>query len=230
MAIKTLNIGDRVLFVKSYGAAFEPAVVTKVTKKWAYIATDSSDDYDHTKIPAFTREFRGSDTSPAQKCRYYASAAVRLDTPENRAALTECHLEVEKRAAEKRADAERREAAYEERLAAEFAAVRAAMGMPTGMPMTRTRDTMPDGSRLYNIDIPVHPEYTERKKGWERLIIRCVESSCGLFGSDDKNVIESGFTYCNGSSHSFSSVSTSRYETDEDAIWDAIRRQYHSWS
>ena len=116
--------------------------------------------------------------------------------------------------------------------------------------VTKMAITQPDGTRFYVFDIPVRPEYLERKKGWEILMVKCrdteerdYDKAAKLRASMTKEEwekmtdedymqrcmtkrVEVDTTYTNGSRRSFSSRSTLRMDNDEEAIWEAIRERY----
>lgn len=143
--------------------------------------------------------------------------------------------EAKKRIDDKRAAEAARQQEYADRIARELAEVKEACGNPASICRMVLPDRMPDGSRIYTVDIPVRPQYAERKKGWERLIIRCWDGHEVNWDAPRESdgsrafirATESAYTYCNGGSSSFTSVSTSRYSNDEEAVWDAIRSRYH---
>lgn len=137
-------------------------------------------------------------------------------------------------AEEKKAAEAKRQQEYDERTARELAEVKAALGCGNGENLfiiggPCQKSTMPDGSRVYTIDIPAHPAYAERKAGWERVIVRCKDAKYYDFEAHEhKQGVEAAYTYIHGGSCSFASCSTTNYSSDEEAIWDALRRQYHS--
>lgn len=86
--------------------------------------------------------------------------------------------------------------------------------------------TLRDGSRLYQMDLPVHPDYTNRKEGFEVLLVRC-KTIDKEHAWEEGKPIEMAYTYVNGRTNSFSSISTSNHASDEEAIWEAIRYCYN---
>ncbi len=216
-----LNKGDLVFYVRNSGDRPKTGHVSRVTKTRAYVHLSPMDG--DKGVGAFKREsWRGShEETPRRK--YGQSADIYPATEENERELNE---QADKQEATQRAKKEERDRRVQERneqIANELAEVRRVMNIPEGRPALP--QIMPDGSRIYTIDIPVHPEYAERKKGWERVIVRCWDET----DFDSAKVVESAYTYCNGNSTSFGSVSTSRHLADETAVWDAIRSQYHRW-
>ncbi len=229
-----LNKGDLVFYVRNFGDRPKTGHVSRVTKTRAYVHLSPVDG--DREVGAFKRESWREGHEEAPRRKYGQSADVYPATTENERELNE---QADKHEATQRAKKEERDRQVRERneqIANELAEVRRVMNIPEGRPALP--QIMPDGSRIYTIDIPVHPQFIERKKGWERVIVRCwgkVDYDFGKYAeTGDKDaatvkVVSAAYTYCNGNSTSFSSVSTSRYLDDEAAIWDAIRREYHSW-
>jgi len=91
-------------------------------------------------------------------------------------------------------------------------------------------EKLTDGHRLWQFDLPVKPEHADRKKGFERVIVHCWDAVRTDWSTEEEHpIVEYSFTYLNGSSSSFSSVSTDKAETDEDALWEAACYCYHHW-
>jgi hypothetical protein len=228
MANGTLVVGDKVLFTvsDSVSAAFVEGSVTRVTKKQARAILQ-----DGKEVGPFERESRNRDgyyaqslVVPSRQFRYLYE-----DTLANREELTRRFEGRKEASRRKREEADQRRREFEERIAAELKEVREAMKTPMGMPMFRMQDTLPDGSRMYMVDIAVHPSYGERKGGWQRMIIRCNKSNMSnIFG--DCKPVEMSYSYSHGGTSSFASCSSNQFASDEEAVWDAIRREYFSWS
>jgi hypothetical protein len=251
------TVGDVVLLRPRYD--HEPVItgnVSRTSKTQFRVTGSDGKEYGPFKMESWNQhDDRLEDGSPAgydstdpatrfHFCRFDCRSkydkyhACYFNTDFARGVLQGIRDQAIQRAEAKQAASAKRQQEYEERVTAELAEVRAAMNAPVGMPLFRTQDTMPDGSRVYTIDLPVYPKHAERKKGWERLIVRCWDGEdydfakyreTGDEAAAKIKVVESAYTYCNGSSGSFSSVSTSRFSSDEEAVWDACRRQYHSW-
>lgn len=141
-----------------------------------------------------------------------------------------------RRAAEKNAAAEKQRQEYAEEKARQLKEVQDACGSLEGELPPMIKKVMPDGSRVYFASIPVKPCLRERKAGWEEVIIRCKDVEDFDWDNPrdpetgERNVVvkvEAHYTYINGSSSSFSLVSGSKFDSDEDAVWNAIRDRYH---
>ncbi len=240
MNANELKVGDQVLFVASRDKDPEVLRVIKITKAMFVVDRPMT-----PVLPApyrFSRhlstEWNGPDKpyrsyyEPYKTGKYspYRYFKVYPFTEEMHAVLQAEADKTRKRQEEQRIERDRKEAEREAEHLRQLEEVRIACNAPMGFPMCRCQDTMPDGSRMYVIDVPVKPEHKERKKDWERLIIRCWDVEDYEWRFETKiSKVKSAYTYCNGDSCSFSSVSTSRYDTDHDAVWEAVRRQYHSW-
>lgn len=219
-----LNVGDAVLYIKNYGARPVAGNVHKAIKTQVRVTL-----VDGTKAGPFKREAFNGQHEVIKSGSYRTYSAVWAKTDEVEKNLNETADKAEKAATEKKDAEAKRQQEYAERLAAELAEVKAATG---NVPLYQigSPDVMPDGSRIYTIDMPVKPCYAERKSSWERVIVCCKAAEYWDFRADEqKKGVESAYTYINGSSCSFASGSSGRSETDEDAVWEAIRQQYHSW-
>jgi len=112
---------------------------------------------------------------------------------------------------------------------------------------------MPDGTRIYVLECPVHANSFERKKGWEIVVVKCEdveeldweksrkwreehreeeiseqEEEAGRRECMVKRV-EYHITHVHGSSSSFCSCSGNRAASDEEALWEALHSAYTSW-
>lgn len=127
---------------------------------------------------------------------------------------------------EKRQENKRKQEERDQRSAKELAEVQSACLAMSNWPGF-VHEVLPDDSRLYRIHLPVKPDYAERKKEFEILIVRCWNDNTSWRSEDMP--IRSAYTYCNGDNESFSSCSSYGTKTDEDAVWEACRNRYHSW-
>ena len=120
-----------------------------------------------------------------------------------------------------------------ERHAAELVEVKLAMG---GFMMVRAREVMPDGSRIFWVNLPIKPSVAERKVGFEVMFVRLKDvedydwdAPSGPDGHKKVKKVELVYSYLNGGSCSFASVSAEKCGSDEEALWEAARRLYYSW-
>lgn len=226
----SFQVGDVVLVRKEFGDAPMAVAVNRVTKTQVLVTVAGRErrfDVRRGNEAWGYEEFQASRWSQLKLFPY---------TEQKEAKLIEEHKEHVKQQAKKRAAEDLRRAEERADAVRKMAEAKAACGGSL-FGRVRCQDTMPDGSRMYVVDIPVHPNLEERKKGWERLMVRCVdveELDWDSGRDDDGNLaktqkVEAAYTYANGASHSFASVSTSKFDSDEDALWDAVRSQYHAW-
>ena len=94
-------------------------------------------------------------------------------------------------------------------------------------PENSIRWEMDDDSIVYTIKLPVKPEYAERKKGWEIVMITIRPSTHAWLGPSEK--YEYTVASKNGSDCSVSSTNTRYSATTEEALWETIRNCYESW-
>jgi len=211
-----INNGDTVIYRENYGTKPVYAVVNRVTKKQFYIILADSME----KGPYYREASGWEDTQSFQIVTRHGRSNVHLSTDENFQRLMNEHVEHQKRQAEKKAKQEERAESIrlrnEQELSEVKVAVEAAGGINTCL---YAKEIMPDGSRLYMVNLPCRNE----KKTWERLWIKCQKPTYSLREDEE---VEMSYTYANNNSSSFSSVSTSRHKTDEDAIWNACKSQY----
>lgn len=90
---------------------------------------------------------------------------------------------------------------------------------------TLQKTVLPDGRRLYQGLIPLS-EGAAKCNGYCHAIISCKDIPESDWGYSDKRKVEQAITYATQRSSSFSSVSTSYFASDEDAVYDAIRYLY----
>jgi hypothetical protein len=106
----------------------------------------------------------------------------------------------------------------------ELEEVKAACG--NQLPIKERKD-LPDGSRLYTLDLPVDPCYIKRKKGFEILIVRCWEIR-QMWRWKENDKVQARFSYHNGQCTRFPEC-TLYGETDEEVLWKCCRNAYYSW-
>lgn len=128
--------------------------------------------------------------------------------------------------AEEKAAKAKQAAKRDERIAAELAEVKAACGGILPVEISRT---LPDGSRLVTLNLPVKPEHAERKGGFEVVICRLKDEDDYVWQTGDKKkVVALHMTYLHAGSSSFPSCSGTQFDNDDEALWEAVRDQYHS--
>jgi hypothetical protein len=255
-----ISVGCRMIFVPSSTKQYRACVVSKTTKATFTVRFD-----DETVAGPFAKVLSwgpGTQGHELYKCPRYSGKDQRvyIDTPEVRAEMDARRIElleretalmsstsryvtvffpiVVERPSSKQAERAKQRNEREIEIAKQLAEVKEAMLAHDNLFCLGSHvELMPDGTRFYVVNMPVHLAYVDRKGGWEKLIVVCRDvedydwDSPRDKGEERKKIrkVESAYTYTNASSHSFSSVSTSKYDNDESAVWDAIRHQYHSW-
>ena len=233
-----ISVGNRMIFVPSSNKQYRACVVSKTTKATFTVRFD-----DETIAGPFAKVTSwgpGTQGHELYKCPRYSGKDQRvyIDTPEVRAEMDARRIELAEREAAKRIERDQKQAARDIEIAKQLAEVKEVMFAHDNLFCLGSHcETMPDGTRFYVINMPVHLAYVDHKGSWEKLIVVCRDvedydwDAYRKAGDERKKIskVESAYTYTNASSHSFSSVSTSKYNDDESAVWDAIRNQYFSW-
>lgn len=232
----SIQVGTKVLYVVRDGAEFQEGVVTKVTKATFKFTTthDGKERGPFSNVPNWVKVY---ELYKAPK--WGRDQKVFEDTPANRQEIIDRNARLQAEREQKALQAKIRQEKRESEEAQQLEEVMDACGCHSGLPLKQMRsmETMPDNNRVYTLVIPVKPEYAERKVGWELIIVRCKDveemdwDSPRDENGDRKMIhrVEAAYTYTNGNSYSFSSISTSKYKNDQAAVWDCIRNQYHSW-
>lgn len=228
MTTNILNAGDLVYYVARHGDRPKTGSVSRVTKTQARVQLSPMDG--DKEVGPFKREGWEGRHPIIGSSGYRSDAHIYPVNPWNEKMLNERADQMEIDRAEKAAEAKARQERILAEVASQLTEVKTAWFANDLRNPSSFGDTMPDGSRVYTIDIPVRPAMVERKKGWERLIVRCwADEEMDWRNGGTKDVVRSAYTYCNGGTSSFASCSTGQYTTDEEAVWDAIRREYHNW-
>ena len=221
-----LAVGDKVIVCKDgYGSLPEVDTVSRVTKTGqisissAGMARFKNKGYlNNSGYKSATDDYRWKNAN----VYVYSDEKLR-------------RLEEEYR--EKEDEQKQRKAAKEQRYRDELAETLAAFG---GDVMAATRSpnpavpgncwTLPDGSRLYLVDLPIRPDRDDRKAGYEILIVRCKDVGPDHWKYGTMAKVESNASWINGKSCGFPSSSSTFHATDHDAILDAARYCYcDSW-
>lgn len=220
--LETVQEGDEVLAVfkvsssRTYGVTeYEIGTVTKLNKKTFWVKFGDQ---------RVMLTYHGSPRT-ANRFSKYHKAAYLPATSHNRELVERQRLEREQRVeTQKRVNDAKQ--TFDRIRHLERGAVLLRNGWrPSDLALT----TLPDGSRLWSGSMPVNPAYAEQKV-FEQVFIRCKNVEDLNWKTGDKEIkVEAGYAYITARTHSFSSVSTSRYDNDYDAIMDAIIRQYYSW-
>ena len=231
---KTLNVGDYVLYRKGWGHKPVKTTVRKMSKAgWPSISLEPTGEglvLDPAKFLQF-KPVRW--VSPTDLVEYELKGVgsrtfgqLASWSPEVTEKWEAEHAKAEETRKEKEADQAKRKAEREERTRTEMDAVADAIGTP--WKAVTFQETLPDGSRLILLALPVKPDQVERKKGFERVLVRLHTSQDQRPWNEGKTV-EMHLSYVNGSSGSFPSCSGEWFKSDDDALWEACRYVYHCW-
>jgi len=222
-----LIVGDMMLLVKERGAAPETVNIDRLTKTQIVIRLSGTETWRFKRTTAWSSQGEPNGRHEPVSRIWPMGSADLFDFSDEAAELLDKKHEVHKQhVATKKAEREHRENEAEERHQRELAEVKEAVGKKLAFKMGEGKA---DGSRLYVFDLPINPQNADRKKGWETVIVHCWDAKRWDFGGGVVDAVEYAMTYCNGSNGSFGSISTSYTKTDEEALWEAARRQYHSW-
>lgn len=98
--------------------------------------------------------------------------------------------------------------------------------LPTDLYCGQT-NTMPDGSRVYGMYIPVHPENMKSKGGWEQIFVHCVDKSTQ---DGSERWVWTSYSFINGSGCNFVCAGGKEMPDDLTALWDIICKRYHRFT
>ena len=220
MTATELKVGDSVLLTKGYGGRPEKTTVSKVTPK-GLVEVSSLPTVKFKKHPGYSQEIEGTYIEVGKRSlrTIYPFSEETLTALNERADATE----VNKKAIEMVREVERE--AREAEKAEALAEVKTACG---GVLPIDHSYTFPDDSRMHVLTLPVKSCHTERKKGYEVVIVRIKESDWDVDAEGVKKV-EAFMTLANGGTQSFSSYSGQTYKDNVEALWDCCRVAYHAW-
>ena len=88
----------------------------------------------------------------------------------------------------------------------------------------------PDGTRLYVLDVPVHPDHADRKRGWETATVCCWDADESDPWRGERGGVRYVVSAISGCEHGpgFTSWSGGA-KTDDDALWEACRAARYHW-
>ena len=217
--------GDVVLYTPHYKghplrtniAKVTPAGWLKVRTPYPYHATT----LDHTVETSWKLDGNGvyKPTTGKDANRVYLDVAGKFEELEAAAVAHDAE-----RAAKAKDDADRRAAHHAEEAAKEEH-VRKLLG-GSYLDHTLLKEELPDGTLLLLVALPVKPEMLERKKGYERVLIRLTKTARVW---DEGKPWELGYTYAHGGTSSMSSISTTDHATPDAAVWAALTDAYYRW-
>jgi hypothetical protein len=141
--------------------------------------------------------------------------------------LVKGHNDLKEREKKKEEDRERADQERKERLRKEMEEVKETCGGKLPVELSRSFSYLPDGSRLYVLNLPVKEKLKERKKGFQILFIRCKDNE--RLWREEEEKVEGRMSYVTGDYSCFPSVSSTYGSTDEEVLWEYCRYAYHSW-
>lgn len=96
------------------------------------------------------------------------------------------------------------------------------------LPITYKEDLI-DGGRLVRMDLPINPDYKERKAFEIVFVILRDDTRFSFKTKEDSPIVYASYTHITTSKDSFGSASRYDYENDEEALWDIVNSCYHNW-
>lgn len=216
-----LAAGDKVIYRKSYGAAPLTDNVDRVTKAgWVKLAQHSAGCYKAT----WRNEYQPTGIGNKSAERVYPWSQETWDK-----LVAEADAEAALKA-KQAAEREARQAAAEAAGAARMAETRTALGGNV-YAAVRYRETLPDGSRLFVLHLPVKADLSAKKGPAEVAMVRIKDSRRYDWRADaERALVEPYFTYASQDTSNFPSCSNNAgYATDEDALWAVADSRYHGW-
>lgn len=213
-----LKVGDVVIYLARWGARPTTDNVGKVTKAgWVEINSKPGRKFHHDHHDTWYNTTRHMHDYifpfSEEKLAYLNDVAERYD-----AAQAQRQEEQKQRQAERQAERE-----------AQLATIKSACN--NDLPVVNFLGCL-DGSRIFTLAIPVHPEHAERKKGFEVVIVRLIDKEEVDWASEDcrkVKVVEVNITRANGRTSSFSSYSSFTAPNDTDGLWEAVCVCYHNY-
>lgn len=158
--------------------------------------------------------------------------------PHSSEKLAEVQAEVERRIkddADERAEKRRRRDQREQERQQQIAHMRLLVPDIDGIEAS-TQSPLPDGTRVYQHTFLSRPYTTKddsgqpitADRGWVWVIITCKDvEDCDWQQQRKVPKVQLGMSYRTARSSSFSSVSTSEHDTEEDAVYEGLRFAYH---
>ena len=219
-ATTTIKVGDKFLYRERYGAKPQETTVVHVTPTGRNLRVAATDKT--FKRIGYAGVYESSSAYGRSICR------AAPFTEELLAKWTEEHISHVDNQAAKEREEKRQKYEREQRLAAELAEVIAEFN---GVLPIVYEQTYANGDRLYVLQLPVKPEYAERKGGYETAMVKCVDCDAApTYGSEAGKRVRASMAGITGNSGSgFRSTSSARYATDTEALWDSCRQCYHDW-
>lgn len=202
------QVGEKVIVTKKWGEEPSITFVTKVTKTGRFRV----DGFDVMFMPMSSigeaNAYAGMSSYSMQAARVYEYSVHRFDQLRQRAAEVAAQKDEARR--ERAAEIERRRQEEAGQLAETETVVKFS---------DFSKHTLPDGSRLYQGDVPLRKDEAYRK--YLFVMIRCMDSDPSMW-FDDNDKIEAEVTYLDNRGGSFVSCSTTRHQSDEEAVMQSV--------
>lgn len=214
-----INVGDKAIYKSKYGIRPTIGTITKVTpKRWLYIILPDKDISigPFKPVQPDSDVYRRKGLSIWSHVEYiFAYSDDRLNELCNEAAEAEIGRKQKEDARKAQKDA------LEKRQQEEIKVVKE---LCLDILPIQSSQVLLDGTRLYLLNIPVHPSYKERKKGFEILIARVIDAVT----IKDEKIVRLYSTECNGINVSFSSCSGIYGKDDDTVLWELAANRYHN--
>jgi len=217
-----LVVGQKVIYIPHYGEMPRIATITKVLKTRFEIKDENGIIKTRFEVNSC-----GVDGQTFYAYGTRKSGMVVVYTEENMKKFTEMAQQEISREKEKK---ERQEKARLERDIEQKKQIEEVkeLYLPDDWNERIQNEILPGDQKMYVINMPIHPRYVENKGSWERLIVRIKKEESWSWQKAGMAYM-TYTTWANEKSQSFSSCTGINYETEEEALWDSIRRCYFSW-
>jgi len=218
---KKIKVGDKVIYTKDYESPPQYATVCRVTKTQFRVTIDSDkSEQGPYRYKDWIDEFHTVSISRWHKSVVYLWKIGVFNKLADRAVKMQEDAKLRK---------QQRDKEKEERMQQQADAlkeIQAVFDLHGGLTaLTRDAYALPDGSRIWIVDVPINAQRFPHKT-YSHAIIRCRKAEHTIYEDCD---VEMSYTYITNRDSSFSSVSSSYHRTDEDAIWDALRHIYFTF-
>lgn len=209
-----VKVGEKVIYVPKRHMRPILTTVARVTPTGQIAIPDTKGSFRRGR---YGDEFK-------QGSKWSDKAAVYLFSDKRLAELNTFADAAEEEKSKQKAEAERKAAEREALDRTQNAEIRRVCN--NVLPI-QSKEVLPDGSRFYVFNLPLHPEREEKQ--FDRLIVRTNEAKDFNWHTSEKGtVIAADSTYA--TARGFVGRSTSRGENEEDLLWALVQDRYFDWS